>query len=115
MIPKCQIILGKVGIMESYFGAFSFHLFHTPPWRMVIILMMIITMIIMVIDDYANQVLISCGPMDGCHGGDAGVANKWMADNGITVILIHHDYHFYHDHHDHDNNHTSGWLTTASR
>ena len=20
--------------------------------------------------------LISCGPMDGCHGGDAGVANK---------------------------------------
>ena len=22
------------------------------------------------------QVLISCGPMDGCHGGDAGVANK---------------------------------------
>ena len=30
------------------------------------------------------QVLISCGPMDGCHGGDAGVANKWMAENGIT-------------------------------
>ena len=22
--------------------------------------------------------------MDGCHGGDAGVANKWMAENGIT-------------------------------
>jgi len=32
----------------------------------------------------APQVLISCGPMDGCHGGDAGVANKWMADFGIT-------------------------------
>merc|ERR1712025_675346 len=32
----------------------------------------------------APQVLISCGPMDGCHGGDAGVANKWMAENGIT-------------------------------
>merc|ERR1712038_269714 len=32
----------------------------------------------------APQVLISCGPMDGCHGGDAGVANKWMADHGIT-------------------------------
>merc|ERR1711971_1186766 len=32
----------------------------------------------------APQVLISCGPMDGCHGGDAGVANKRMADNGIT-------------------------------
>lgn len=31
------------------------------------------------------QVLISCGPMDGCHGGDAGVANKWMAEHGITV------------------------------
>lgn len=30
------------------------------------------------------QVLISCGPMDGCHGGDAGEANKWMAENGIT-------------------------------
>ena len=22
--------------------------------------------------------------MDGCHGGDAGIANKWMAENGIT-------------------------------
>ena len=22
--------------------------------------------------------------MDGFHGGDAGVANKWMAENGIT-------------------------------
>jgi len=32
----------------------------------------------------APQVLISCGPMDGCHGGDAGVANKWMAEHGIT-------------------------------
>ena len=32
----------------------------------------------------SHQVLISCGPMDGCHGGDAGVANKWMAENGIT-------------------------------
>lgn len=32
----------------------------------------------------APQVLISCGPMDGCHGGDAGVANQWMAENGIT-------------------------------
>ena len=31
-----------------------------------------------------TKVLISCGPMDGCHGGDAGVANKWMAENGIT-------------------------------
>jgi len=30
------------------------------------------------------QVLISCGPMDGCHGGDAGLANKWMAENDIT-------------------------------
>ena len=34
------------------------------------------------------QVLISCGPMDGCHGGDAGVANKWMADHGITVLSL---------------------------
>ena len=34
------------------------------------------------------QVLISCGPMDGCHGGDAGVANKWMADHGITVWAL---------------------------
>jgi len=32
----------------------------------------------------APQVLISCGPMDGCHGGDAGAANKWIAENGIT-------------------------------
>merc|ERR1711935_824641 len=32
----------------------------------------------------APQVLISCGPMDGCHGGDGGAANKWMAENGIT-------------------------------
>merc|ERR1719330_1645039 len=32
----------------------------------------------------APQVLISCGPMDGCHGGDAGLANKWMAENDIT-------------------------------
>jgi len=30
------------------------------------------------------QVLISCGPMDGCHGGDAGAANQWIAENGIT-------------------------------
>ena len=22
--------------------------------------------------------------MDGCHGGDAGAANKWIAENGIT-------------------------------
>ena len=39
-------------------------------------------------DDDDDQVLISCGPMDGCHGGDAGVANKWMADHGITVSFI---------------------------
>ena len=26
--------------------------------------------------------------MDGCHGGDAGVANKWMADHGITVRAL---------------------------
>ena len=26
--------------------------------------------------------------MDGCHGGDAGVANKWMADHGITVSSL---------------------------
>jgi len=32
----------------------------------------------------APQVLISCGPMDGCHGGDAGAANKWIHENGIT-------------------------------
>jgi len=32
----------------------------------------------------APQVLISCGPMNGCHGGDAGAANKWIAENGIT-------------------------------
>jgi len=32
----------------------------------------------------APQVLISCGPMDGCHGGDAGAANQWIAENGIT-------------------------------
>ena len=30
------------------------------------------------------QVLISCGPGDGCHGGDAGKANEWIAQNGIT-------------------------------
>ena len=30
------------------------------------------------------QVLISCGPGDGCHGGDAGVANEWIHKNGIT-------------------------------
>ena len=22
--------------------------------------------------------------MDGCHGGDAGAANQWIAENGIT-------------------------------
>ena len=32
----------------------------------------------------APQVLISCGPDDGCHGGDAGNANKFMAETGIT-------------------------------
>lgn len=32
----------------------------------------------------APQVLISCGPMDGCHGGDAGAANQWISENGIT-------------------------------
>ncbi len=30
------------------------------------------------------QVLISCGPGDGCHGGEAGQANEWMHKNGIT-------------------------------
>lgn len=30
----------------------------------------------------APQVLISCGPNDGCHGGDAGEANKWIAEHG---------------------------------
>ena len=32
---------------------------------------------------YIFQVLISCGPMDGCHGGDAGVANK------VRIVVIH--------------------------
>jgi hypothetical protein len=27
---------------------------------------------------------VSCGPGDGCHGGDAGAANQWIAENGIT-------------------------------
>ena len=31
------------------------------------------------------QVLISCGPDDGCHGGDSGKANAFMAQKeGIT-------------------------------
>ena len=31
------------------------------------------------------QVLISCGPDDGCHGGDSGNANAFMATgDGIT-------------------------------
>lgn len=30
------------------------------------------------------QVLVSCGPGNGCHGGDAGVANHWIAEHGIT-------------------------------
>ena len=31
------------------------------------------------------QVLISCGPDDGCHGGDSGNANAFMAkQDGIT-------------------------------
>lgn len=32
----------------------------------------------------APQVLISCGPGDGCHGGEAGAANEWIHKNGIT-------------------------------
>lgn len=32
----------------------------------------------------APQVLVSCGPGNGCHGGDAGAANQWIAENGIT-------------------------------
>lgn len=30
------------------------------------------------------QVIISCGPDDGCHGGDSGNANAFMAKAGIT-------------------------------
>lgn len=30
------------------------------------------------------QVIISCGPDDGCHGGDSGNANAFMAKSGIT-------------------------------
>jgi hypothetical protein len=30
------------------------------------------------------QVLVSCGPGDGCHGGDASAANEWIHKNGIT-------------------------------
>lgn len=30
------------------------------------------------------QVLISCGPGDGCHGGDAAEANMYMHESGVT-------------------------------
>ena len=32
----------------------------------------------------APQLLISCGPGDGCHGGEAGDAYQWIFENGIT-------------------------------